>query len=113
MRVSKGSLIVMKGKKANTLYIFQGSTVIGATTVSLSENLDLDTTHFLYMLLGHMSERGLHVLIKQGLLCDQKSRKLDFLNILFLASSTEFVGTSIHRTKDILDYIHSDVWGPS
>ena len=35
------------------------------------------------------------------------------MNIVFLASSTVSFGTGVHRTKDTLDYIHSDVWGPS
>ena len=42
LRVSKGSLIVMKGKKVNTLYILQGSTVTGDVVVSMSEDADLD-----------------------------------------------------------------------
>jgi len=82
---------VMKGKKVNTLYILQGSTVTGDATMSMSEDPDLDTTCLWHMQLGHMSERGLHVLSKQGLLCGQKTRKLTFVNIVFLASSIEFL----------------------
>ena len=44
LRVNKGSLVVMKGKKVNTLYILQGSTVTGDAAVSMSEDPDLDTT---------------------------------------------------------------------
>ena len=73
LRVSKCSLVVMKGKKENTLYILQGSTVTGDAVVSISEDPDLDTTHLWHMQLEHMSERGLHVLSKQGLFCDQKT----------------------------------------
>ena len=69
LRVSKGSLVVMKGKKVDTLYILQSSTVTGNAPVSMSEDSDLDTTRLWHMWLGHMSERGLHVLSKQGLLC--------------------------------------------
>jgi len=65
---------VMKGKKVKTFYIFQGNTVTGDAAVSISEDPDLDTT----MRLGHMSERGLHVLSKQDLLCGQKTGKLNF-----------------------------------
>ena len=64
LRVSKGSLIVMNGKKVNTLYILQGSTVTGDVVVSISEDPDLDTTRLWHMRLGHMSERELHVLSK-------------------------------------------------
>jgi len=44
LRVSKGSLVVMKGKKVNTLYVLQGSTVTGDIAVSISEDPDLNTT---------------------------------------------------------------------
>jgi len=46
LRVSKGSLVVMKGKEVNTFYILQGSTVTDDTAVSISEDPDLDTTHW-------------------------------------------------------------------
>jgi len=64
LRVSKGSLIVMKGKKVNTLYILQGSAMISVAAVSMSEGPDLHTTRLWHMQLGYMSERGLHVLSK-------------------------------------------------
>ena len=57
LRVSKGSLVVKKGKKVNTFYILQGSTVTGDAAVSMSEDPDLDTTRLWHMQLGHMSER--------------------------------------------------------
>ena len=60
---------MMKGKKVNTLYILQGSTVTSDVAVSMSEDLDLDTTRLWHMWLRHMSERGLHMLSKKGLLC--------------------------------------------
>ena len=78
LRVSKCSLIMMKEKKVNTLYILKGSTVIGDVVMSLSEDTDLDTTHLLHMQLGHMSKRELSMLSKQGMLCSQKICKFDF-----------------------------------
>ena len=68
----------MKGKKVNTLYILQDSTVTGDATVSMSEDPNLDTTNLWHMRLGHMSERGLYVLSKKSLLCGKKTEKLDF-----------------------------------
>jgi len=114
LRVSKGSLVVMKGKNMNNLYILQGSTVIGDAAMSMSGDPDLDTTRLWHMRLGHMSERGLHVLSKQGLLCGQKKGKLDFCeHCVFGKQHRVSFGTSVHKTKDTLDYIHSDVWSPS
>jgi len=48
--------------------------VTGVVAVSMSEDPDLDTTCLSHMWLGHISERGLHVLSKQGLLCGQINR---------------------------------------
>jgi len=42
LRVSKGSFIVMKGKKVNILYVLQDSMMTGVATVSLLENSNLD-----------------------------------------------------------------------
>ena len=40
LKVSKGDLVVIKGRLVNDLYLLQGSTVISATSASSSSNLD-------------------------------------------------------------------------
>ena len=77
LRISKSVLIMMKRKKINGLYTLQGSTVTGATEVSTSESI-IETTRLWYMTLGHMSERGLIILSKQGLLDGQKNGRTTF-----------------------------------
>jgi len=105
---------VMKGKKMNILYILQGSTVSGVAAVSISEDPDVDTTCLWHMRLGHMSERGLHVLSKKDLLCGQKIGKLDlYEHCIFGKQHRVSFSTDVHRTTDTLDYIYSDIWGPS
>lgn len=78
MRVTKGAQVVMRGQKNGSLYVLQGNTILGATTVSSSTYIDSDTTHIWHMPLGHMGEREMIVLSKQGLLGGQKTVKLDF-----------------------------------
>jgi hypothetical protein len=68
IRVSKGSLVVMKGNKVDGLYFLQGSIVTSSVIVSSSDDPDLDATRLWHMRLGHMSERGMTILSKQ--LCD-------------------------------------------
>ncbi|KAK2999560.1 hypothetical protein RJ639_023203 [Escallonia herrerae] len=59
MRIMKGSFIVMKGLKQNSLYLLQGSTVTGAAAVAASSSdVDSNTTKLWHMRVGHMSERG-------------------------------------------------------
>ena len=64
LKVSKGVLVVIKGRLVNDLYLLQGSTV-NATSVSSSSNLD--TTH-----LCHISEARMHMLSKHGLPSNRK-----------------------------------------
>ena len=64
LRISKGALVVMKGKKINGLYTLQGSTVIGVVVVSTSKSI-IETTRLMFHIrLGHMSEKGLTILSK-------------------------------------------------
>ncbi|KAK3009127.1 hypothetical protein RJ639_013702 [Escallonia herrerae] len=78
MRIKKGSLVMMKGLKQNSLYLLQGSTVTGVAVTTLFSDIDSDTTKLWHMHLGHMSERGMDVLSKQSLLGSKKIEKLDF-----------------------------------
>ena len=50
------------------------------------------------MRLGHAGEKSLQTLAMQGLLKGVKRVKF---------------GTAIHNIEGILDYIHTDVWGPT
>ncbi|XP_026440691.1 uncharacterized protein LOC113339671 [Papaver somniferum] len=103
----------MKGTRVNGLYTLQGTTVTGDATVCSSIS-EYETTKLWHMRSGHMSERGLDVLSKQGLLCGHKTGKLDFCeHCVFGNRCRVMFSTTIHNTKGILDYIHSDLWGPS
>lgn len=114
LRVSKGALIVIKGKLTNGLYVLQGSTVIGAAAVSSSSDPDFYIIPLWHMRLGHMSESGMTILSKRGLLDGQKTGKLDFCeHCTYGKECRDRFVTAIHRTKGTVDYIHSDLWGPS
>ena len=113
LRVSKGSLIVIKGKLVNGLYLLQGSTIVGVVAVSSSLDHELDTTHLWHMRLGHMSEVGMTILSKCGLL-GYKVGKLDFCEHCVYGKQTRVkFSIVIHRTKGTVDYIHFDLWGPA
>jgi transposase InsO family protein len=52
--------------------------------------------------------------VKQGLLKGAKTCKIDFCKHCVFGKQTRVkFGTAIHQTKGTLDYVHTDVWGPS
>ncbi|KAK8938897.1 hypothetical protein KSP39_PZI010824 [Platanthera zijinensis] len=110
LKVKKGALVVMKGERSGTLYKLIGTTIAGDAAVS--ETTDEDSSLLWHARLGHMSERGLLELHKKGLLKGVKTCKLDFCETCVLGKQhrVKFV-TSTQRSKQALEYIHSDVWG--
>ena len=53
-------------------------------------------------------------LAKQGLLKGAKTSKLEFCEYCILGKKTKVkFDTAIHCTKEIIDYMHTNVWGPS
>ena len=107
LKVVIGALTVMKNTRRNNLYYFQGSTVIGSTSIVSGRDVDLEATKLWHMLLGHTNEKALQTLMKQGLLKGANSYKLEFCEHCVLGKQT--------RVKFDLEihYIHSDVWGPT
>ena len=66
------------------------------------------------MRLEHTGETALQTLAKQGLLKGPKTRKMEFCEHCVLGKKTRVkFGTAIHRTKGLLDYVHTDVWEPT
>ncbi|KAK2978679.1 hypothetical protein RJ640_012585, partial [Escallonia rubra] len=78
----------------------EGSTVTGAATAASSSEIDSDTTKLWHMRLGHMSERGMDVLSKQGLLGSKKTGKLDFCeHCVFRKQCRVKFSQAVHTTK--------------
>ena len=56
----------------------------------------------------------MNILSKKGLLCGQSTCKLEFCeHCTFRKQKRVSFSTTTHTTKGILNYIHSDLWGPS
>ena len=61
-----------------------------------------------------MSEKGILILKKKGHLGNHCTGKVDFYeHCIFGKQKNVSFSKAIHRTNGTLDYIHSDVWGPS
>ncbi|KAJ9563977.1 LOW QUALITY PROTEIN: hypothetical protein OSB04_009137 [Centaurea solstitialis] len=115
IRVTKGALVVMKGVMKGTLYFLEGSTIVGsaAPAHSLVEN-ESDLTRLWHMRLGHVSEKGMVILSKKGLLGGHKVADLAFCeHCIFGKQRRVSFSKAVHTTKSTLDYLHADCWGPS
>nr|CAD40363.2 OSJNBa0093P23.9 [Oryza sativa Japonica Group] len=115
LKVTKGSLVVMKADiKSANLYHLRGTTILG-NVAAVSDSLsNSDATNLWHMRLGHMSEIGLAELSKRGLLDGQSIGKLKFCeHCIFGKHKRVKFNTSTHTTEGILDYVHSDLWGPA
>ena len=76
LKVTKGSLVVMKGIRDRNLYYLKGSTVTSFLTASVV--LDVDTTQLWHMRLGCAGEKSMQALAKQDLLKGAETCKLKF-----------------------------------
>ena len=71
-------------------------------------------TRLWHMRLGHMSDKGMAILSKKGCLGSAGTNKLDFCDhCIFGKQKRVSFSKAKHHTQGILDYIHSDLWGPS
>lgn len=114
LKVTHGALVAMKGSKIGTLYQLTGSTVVGAVAAAKSSMTESETTKLWHMRLGHMSLKGMTELSKRGLLDGKSTGSLEFCeHCVFGKQKRVSFSAGIHRTKGTLDYIHSDLWGPS
>jgi transposase InsO family protein len=102
----------MKANKVGNLFMLEGRTDSDHVTV-VSEN-ENDFVRLWNQRLDHMIERGLKVLSDRKLLPSLKSLKLDFCkHCIYGKQNRQRFKTGRHTSEGILDYIHSDVWGPS
>ncbi|GKA95288.1 retrovirus-related pol polyprotein from transposon TNT 1-94 [Tanacetum coccineum] len=77
--VSKGALVVMRATKGTcSLYTLQGETITCSDSVSCSDKRNSDLMKLWHMCLGHMSEKGMVILSKRGLLDNHKVANLVF-----------------------------------
>ena len=61
--MSKGSLVVMKGVNDKSLYLLQGSTMIGMVTMVMKSGKN-SLASLWHKRLGHVSQKGMHELEK-------------------------------------------------
>ncbi|KAH9723411.1 Integrase catalytic domain-containing protein [Citrus sinensis] len=112
LKIMNETEMVMRGVKKNGLYVLEGSSVPGAAAMPAVS--DVNRTMLWHLRLGHMSIRGMQELSKQGLLCGDNIDELDFCeNCIFGKAHRSKFTKGMHVSKQPLDYVHADLWGPA
>ena len=103
---------MIKRVKGNGLYVLQGSSVPvqeGISTIS-----EEDRTRLWHFRLSYMRVKGMQELSKQGLLGGDRIQQLEFCeNYIFGKAHRSKFHKGEHMSKQVLDYAHADLWGPT
>ncbi|KAG8486047.1 hypothetical protein CXB51_019338 [Gossypium anomalum] len=75
IKVSRGALVLLKGKRTSSLYILEGSTMTGEIGYPSSVT-ELKSTRLERRQLGHRREKGMTISLKRGSLLDASFEKL-------------------------------------
>lgn len=79
----------------------------------MQDNSNSDSTELWHMRLGHLSEGGMKKLYKSQLLKGVKTCSLEFCKFCVYDKQRRVsFKPGAHTSKNVLDYVHSDVWGP-
>ena len=110
----KWKYVVMQGTKQINFYMLQGSTTAGSVSTISQSGSHASNNSLWHLRLGHMCEKGLDILSKQGLLANHKVKPFQFCEhrIYGKKHQTKFPKDE-HAINDMLDYDHFDCWGPS
>ena len=109
-KICKGAMVMARGPKIGTLYILKTTTE--KSNVALAkEEISLDLWH---KCLGHMSEKGLKILAGKSLLPGLKSYNLDLCEHCIYGRQirVSFLRSGHERKTNLLELVHSDVFGP-
>lgn len=108
-KMSKGALTLARGKKDGTLYVSTGTY---SSIAVAAKGIDCTTWH---RRLGHMSEKGMKVMLSKGKLPGCKSLDLEFCEDCVLGKQKKVSFMKVARTlkTEKLELVHTDVWGPS
>ncbi|CAN1141332.1 Uncharacterized mitochondrial protein AtMg00300 [Linum perenne] len=100
--------------KAANLYHLRGRTVEGKAATVSNSLYDSDAINLWHMRLGHVSQACMIDLTKKGLLVGCNASNLEFCeHCEFGKHKSVKFNTSVKTTDGILDYVHSDLHGPS
>ena len=100
LKVSRGSLVLLKANRIGSLYVLQGATVAGSAYVA---------SYF-----TSRRVKGMHLLSKRGFLGSRTGCKINLCeHCVFGKHKRASFAKDSHTSNGTLDYIQSDLRGPS
>ena len=108
-KITKGALVVARGKKTGTLYVTSNlENIVAVADADGKSNL-------WHQRLGHMSEKGMKILLSKGKLPDLKNVDVGLCEDCIFGKQKKVSFTKISKTPkaERLELVHTDVWGPS
>ena len=114
MKITRGSYVAMKGIKKGGLYVLLCETLCNPNANAISSKPVVDQTNLWHKRLGHISEKGLYYLNKSNVFGHDIVSKLEFCENCVLGKQHRLsFKLSSHRSKSVLEYVHSDLWRPA
>lgn len=110
-KISEGALVMARGPKVGTLYILRTTTKKSNVVVVAKEG---NSTNLWHKHLGHMSDKGLKILLRKNLIPGMKFYDLSFCEHCIYGKQrrVSFHRGGHERKKKLLELVHSDVFGP-
>ncbi|KAE8697282.1 omega-6 fatty acid desaturase, endoplasmic reticulum isozyme 1 [Hibiscus syriacus] len=108
-KITKGALVIARGKKTGTLYVTSNlENIIAVADADGKSNL-------WHQRLGHMSEKGMKTLLSKGKLPDLKNLDVGLCEDCIFGKQKKVSFAKIGKTPKVekLELVHTDVWGPS
>jgi len=109
LKMTKGSMVVMKSVRQRNLYCLKGSTVTGQVETSISS--DDDCIKLWQMKVGHGGETSLQTPVKKGSL--EGAATCNLVGEHNALDKKVKFSTSTHRSEGLLDCVFVSVWGPA
>ncbi|KAL5823817.1 hypothetical protein ACOSQ4_021717 [Xanthoceras sorbifolium] len=108
-KITKGALVVARGKKCGTLYVTSNLENIVAVADSDGKS------NLWHQRLGHMSEKGMKTLLSKGKLPDLKAVNVGLCEDCIFGKQKKVSFAKIGKIPkaEKLELVHTDVWGPS
>ncbi|KAL5757477.1 hypothetical protein ACOSP7_020088 [Xanthoceras sorbifolium] len=108
-KITKGALVVARGKKCGTLYVTSNlENIVAVADADGKSNL-------WHQRLGHMSEKGMKTLLSKGKLPDLKAVDVGLCKDCIFGKQKKVSFAKIGKIPkaEKLELVHTDVWGPS